>query len=491
MASEKPASDATAAATTPLKVFKPDTVAGCVLGKGAFGSVVLHTHRVTRETTAVKTQERLFFGTGGKAKRVLREVRILRLLRNHPHIIALKGLRAPVAPETINDFSSLSYEMADRGRDLNTKLVAARAQLSSTGLPQPVQAKSIMYQILLGLRHMHSYGILHRDIKPENILVDDNGKACIIDFGLARSVIDKPAPLPRGGGVQSNEEEEEDADEEEELSIDKARKDFMGTQQAGSKTKHVMTRYYRAPEILVWGAQTPAMDLWSAGCCFAEMLGCEVGRNAGILCKGSGSFAMKDSPKAHEFKDGEVTFEKDQLAKIADVTGELKEEDIKELVEDANARTYVVKASRGKLKMDFSHHFPQADVQALDLLGKILEFDPRKRLSAAQALEHEYFKDFRSEEHSPESMNDAGSSSPDSYFEFEEKDLGVSKIKALLVEQFLVDSPGLERDLQMTQEFKDLKKMRQDKGAMPTRASAQLNRPKSFEPSSEEKKEKK
>ena len=90
--------------------------------------------------------------------------------------------------------------------------------------------QSFLYQILRGLKYVHSAGVVHRDLKPSNILVNENCDLKICDFGLAR--IQDP-----------------------------------------QMTGYVSTRYYRAPEImLTWQKYDVAVDIWSTGCIFAEML---------------------------------------------------------------------------------------------------------------------------------------------------------------------------------------------------------------------------
>lgn len=81
-----------------------------------------------------------------------------------------------------------------------------------------------------GLKYVHSAGVVHRDLKPSNILINENCDLKICDFGLAR--IQDP-----------------------------------------QMTGYVSTRYYRAPEImLTWQKYDVEVDIWSAGCIFAEML---------------------------------------------------------------------------------------------------------------------------------------------------------------------------------------------------------------------------
>lgn len=95
--------------------------------------------------------------------------------------------------------------------------------------------KVFLYQILRGLKYLHSARILHRDIKPGNLLVNSNCVLKICDFGLAR--VEEP-------------------------------------DQSKHMTQEVVTQYYRAPEILM-GARhySAAVDVWSVGCIFGELLG--------------------------------------------------------------------------------------------------------------------------------------------------------------------------------------------------------------------------
>merc|ERR1711991_810807 len=90
-----------------------------------------------------------------------------------------------------------------------------------------------VYQILCGLNHLHSANILHRDLKPSNLLVNGDCELKFADFGLAR--------------VESH--------------LD----DFM--------TEYVTTKWYRAPEVILsWKEYTKAIDVWSTGCIFAELM---------------------------------------------------------------------------------------------------------------------------------------------------------------------------------------------------------------------------
>jgi serine/threonine protein kinase len=94
-----------------------------------------------------------------------------------------------------------------------------------------------LYQILRGLKYIHSANILHRDLKPRNLLVNSNCDLKICDFGLARPLL----------------------------------QDFKDKSQV--MTDYVATRWYRAPELLLsWKEYACSVDVWSVGCIFAELL---------------------------------------------------------------------------------------------------------------------------------------------------------------------------------------------------------------------------
>jgi len=95
------------------------------------------------------------------------------------------------------------------------------------------QIKSLMFQLLSGVKYLHDEGIMHRDIKGANILMNNKGVLKLTDFGLARKI----------NPTHTN------------------------------YTNRVVTLWYRAPELLL-GAEhyTAKIDIWSIGCFFSELL---------------------------------------------------------------------------------------------------------------------------------------------------------------------------------------------------------------------------
>ncbi|MDI1485511.1 MAG: mitogen-activated serine/threonine-protein kinase [Ramalina farinacea] len=187
--------------------------------------------------------------------------------------------------------------------------------------------QSFIYQILCGLKYIHSANVLHRDLKPGNLLVNADCELKICDFGLARG-----------------------------FSIDP-------DENAGFMTEYVATRWYRAPEIMLsFQSYTKAIDVWSVGCILAELLG------------GRPFFKGRDYV--------------DQLNQILHFLGTPNEETLSR-IGSPRAQEYVRNLPYTN-KVSFARLFSQANPDALDLLDKMLAFDPSSRISVETALEHRY-----------------------------------------------------------------------------------------------------
>jgi len=143
---------------------------GKVLGEGAYGKVLHATHIMTGHKVAVKTFEKAKLVDLVARKRVSREIRILKYL-DHPNIVQLfEVIDQPQRRYIIMEFAS--------GGDL-CKYVRDCKRLSEQ------ESHRIFCQILSGLTHCHSKGIVHRDIKLDNILLDSNKNVKIVDFGFS------------------------------------------------------------------------------------------------------------------------------------------------------------------------------------------------------------------------------------------------------------------------------------------------------------------
>ncbi|MBA0616994.1 hypothetical protein Godav_026474 [Gossypium davidsonii] len=281
------------------------------IGRGAYGVVCSSINKETNEKVAIKKINNVF-DNRVDALRTLRELKLLRHIR-HDNVIALKDVMMPTHRTSFKDVY-LVYELMDT--DLH-QIIKSSQPLSKD------HCKYFIFQLLRGLKYLHSANILHRDLKPGNLLVNANCDLKICDFGLART-------------SRGNEQ-------------------FM--------TEYVVTRWYRAPELLLccdnYGT---SIDVWSVGCIFAEILG-----------------------RKPIFPGTECL---SQLKLIIDVLGSQQEADL-QFIDNPKARRYIksLPYSRGT---HLSHLYPQADPLAIDLLQRMLVFDPSKRITVTEALLHPY-----------------------------------------------------------------------------------------------------
>lgn len=188
------------------------------VGAGAYGQVcsAVDTQRNTK--VAIKKLARPF-QSAIHAKRTYRELRMLKHM-NHENIIGL--LDVFTATTTFDEFNDVYLVSPLMGADLNN--------IIKTQTLSDDHVQFLVYQILRGLKYIHSAGIIHRDLKPSNIAVNEDCELKILDFGLARHTED-------------------------------------------SMTGYVATRWYRAPEIVLnWMHYSQTVDIWSVGCIMAEML---------------------------------------------------------------------------------------------------------------------------------------------------------------------------------------------------------------------------
>jgi len=198
---------------------------------------------------------------------------------------------------------------------------------------EDVHKRYIIYQLMKAIKYMHSGAVIHRDIKPSNLLLNSECLVKVADFGLARSVEFK--------------------------SSDTARHQVL--------TDYVATRWYRAPEILLGSTDyTKGVDTWSIGCILGELLG------------GKPMFP------------GTSTM--NQLDRIIEVVGRPTKEDI-EAINSPFAATMLESLPETDPR-PLASIFPNCDEDGLDLLAKLLQFNPDKRITAEEALKHPWVTQF-------------------------------------------------------------------------------------------------
>ncbi|OMJ94280.1 hypothetical protein SteCoe_2622 [Stentor coeruleus] len=274
------------------------------LGSGTYGEVWRCTDTQNSRSVAVKTIKVINQGEGINFT-ALREIMLLQELK-HQNIITLYGVFLK------NSNIHLVLELAEF--DLSGKI-------GSINNTEDI-VKGILKQLLEGLAFMHENSVIHRDLKPGNLLITRQGELKITDFGTAKIICDTDGPRSSG----------------------------------------ICSLWYQAPELL-FGTKHygKAMDIWSVGCIFAELL------NKRTLFNGQTPI--------------------DQLSKIFNTLGT---PDYDEWPGMNYLPTYL--PSQPSPKMSFSRAFPNASAPAIDLLEKMLAFCPSRRISADEALQHEYFK---------------------------------------------------------------------------------------------------
>jgi mitogen-activated protein kinase 1/3 len=250
--------------------------------------------------------------------------------------------------------------------DTDLKKVCANPK----GLPLRM-ARRLAYNLLVGCTYLHSKGVYHRDLKPANCLANRDCSVKICDFNLARSVgraaHDSPAEVGGGG------ENEEDGEFPPMMALKRC------------LTKHVVTRWYRAPEVILELTYTEAIDVWSAGCIIGELFCAlnEEGRTpqAAPLFRGSACAPLSGNLNAHG----------DQLDRILDVLGTpFDTPEFKALPHHAQRilRCYEKRTGEGLGEAVP----PEAGVYGLELLEQMVQFFPETRLSMADALNHSFFR---------------------------------------------------------------------------------------------------
>lgn len=186
----------------------------------------------------------------------------------------------------------------------------------------------------------------------------------------------------------------------------------------------MVTRWYRAPELILIQPYTSAVDIWSLGCILAELLSMQEGNVAGYQDRKPlfpGGFCFPLSGEGDSIKKDERL---DQLNVIFKVIGTPPKDDLEAY---GKANKYIQSLGHIKGKA-FETLYPEADPLAIDLLKRMLEFNPRRRCTAEEALDHDFFKGIRRKE--LERVAPGPLEGPD-FLENEKVDLDLLKTKVI------------------------------------------------------------
>lgn len=287
------------------------------INHGAYGIVCAAEDKVGGERVAVKKIENVFDHLT-IAKRTLRELRILQHF-DHENIMMIKSI---FITGQRNDFDEIYVVSELMETDLAQTLRSQQA-LSDE------HCQFFVYQVLRGMKYVHSAQVVHRDLKPRNLLVNSNCDLKICDFGLAR--------------VRFHDQE-----------------------WVCPMTEYVCTRWYRAPEVLCsWTDYSSAIDIWSIGCILAEM------------------YSRKPLYPGNNTQH--------QLDLIIKLLGSPNQEDLMKIPNE-KCRNFIKGLPPAAGKSIEEAFGGVMSPEALDLLVQMMRWDPESRVTVAEAIQQPYLQ---------------------------------------------------------------------------------------------------
>ena len=299
----------------PLR-YKP----GEIIGVGAYGIIISAVDtQNNNQVVAIKKLKRI--SDIIDLKRIAREILIMKYCQ-HENIIPLFDVIIHLNKDQNNNRTVDVYIVMEKMDSDLQKIIASKQELSDE------HYQFILYQMLRALYFLHSANIIHRDFKPSNVLINEDCTVKLCDFGMSRGIKEENALL----------------------------------------TEYVVTRYYRAPEVMLSSHHyTKKIDVWSIGCAFAELL------SKKFMFPGENYIA--------------------QIKLIIDVLGT---QDVKDLdfISNSSAKNFVMQFQNIP-KKNFSEILKCENPLAVDLVEKMLVFNPDKRYSIEDCLNHPYLKNMR------------------------------------------------------------------------------------------------
>ncbi|KAJ3086706.1 hypothetical protein HK102_012671, partial [Quaeritorhiza haematococci] len=331
------------------------------LGDGSFGSVYLAENKENGEKVAIKRMKQPY--NSWKECLNLREVKSLKKLNNHINIVQLK--------EVVREKDGTLFFVFEF---MEGNLYQVMKKRADQLFPEQ-EVKKMTFQMLLGLAHMHKHGFFHRDMKPgmlqlipkstfngieENLLMKGD-TVKLADFGLAREIRSRPP-----------------------------------------YTEYVSTRWYRAPEVLLRSTSyNSPIDMWAVGAIMAELFtlrplfpGSSELDQIHKIClvvgsplpdDGTGNNSGPGPPNPGGLVGHNNNNSKLDRSKLAG--GGVWPEGIRL----AAAMGFAFQPALPSVPL--VQFVPNASTEALHLMTEMLKYDPKKRPTAADALQHAWFAD--------------------------------------------------------------------------------------------------
>uniref|UniRef100_A0A803M816 Protein kinase domain-containing protein n=1 Tax=Chenopodium quinoa TaxID=63459 RepID=A0A803M816_CHEQI len=321
------------------------------IGRGAYGIVCSVLNTETKEMVALKKIANAFDNYMDAKPKLIVVTACLN------QIIVLRDV---IPPPVRREFTDVYVATELMDTDLH-QIIRSHQSLSEE------HCQYFLYQILRGLKYIHSANVIHRDLKPSNLLINANCDLKICDFGLARP-----------------------------------------TSENEHMTEYVVTRWYRAPELLLNSSDyTASIDLWSVGCIFMELM------NRRPLFPG----------KDHVH----------QMRLLTELLGTPTEADLG-FLHNEDARRYI-RQLPPQPRQQLRQVFPHVNPLAIDLIEKMLTFDPTRRITVEEALAHPYLARLHDIADEPVCQEPFS-------FDFENQALTEEQMKDMIHQEALALNPG-------------------------------------------------
>lgn len=333
-----------------------------MIGHGAQGVVISAYDTVRKEKVAIKKLVKPYRFDEVYTSTVLRQLRLMKLF-NHPNILGLYNIFTPAT--SLEDFEDVYIVMEFMEANL--------CQVIGIELDHD-RISFLLYQLLCGIKHLHSAGVIHGDLQPRHVGIKEDCTLKILALGSAHAA-------------------------------------------GQTYTPYVVARYYRPPEAMITIQYNKNIVMWSVGCIFAEMV------------RGEILFCGRDYI--------------DHWNRITKILGTPSADFLMQLSPEARAYFESQPKSKGKSWMEifpddvFPNNTPEDKVKtqhARDLLSRMLQIDPKKRITVIEALAHPYINIW---------FDDSEANAPPApmYNSMDEKSVPHEKWKHLIYEEVIGYKP--------------------------------------------------
>lgn len=340
--------------------------------------------------------------------KILREIQILSLLSKHQNEKWAAKLIDIILPDSEDSLFVRIFLVFERCVMDIEKLINSAIYLNEHEL------RDLMFNMLQGLSNLHAQGIIHRDLKPANILLNDGLQTKICDFGISRQVLSNFSKFNCKKIFNIYKVNKK-------VNAELTKRIYMCCMDCKvvkkeKMTEEVATLCYRSPESLINENYNEKFDVWSAGCIFAELLGM-IKENQPNPRKRCPLFASSTSSNFSPFFQNEkqlnlilrfiiqnqnLNYEEDEDKYFSFISSNspngfdkikiLKSIKYQNFHEDIYNLDYDNDSSSSSSNRNLNYLFPAIDANAIDLLLKMLQFNPNSRISTKEALLHPYFK---------------------------------------------------------------------------------------------------